>query len=75
MFLLCVLPASLSACVFPAQTQSPAQRTAVITGSLSYPSDYSFPEMIVCAEDSDSARIHCADRRTLNRTNGADADC
>lgn len=70
MFILCVLLTSLSACFFAAQSGPPAQRPAVVTGSLSYPSDYSFPRMIVCAEDADSAKIHCTDRRASNRKTG-----
>jgi hypothetical protein len=70
MFLLYVLLASLSACVLPAQSEPPAKRTAVITGSLSYPSDYSVPRMIVCAEGADSAKIHCTDKRARDRRTG-----
>ena len=44
-----------------------AQQMGVITGSLSYPSDFDFPKMIVCAEAATSRRIHCTDRRIVNR--------
>lgn len=39
----------------------------IITGALSYPSDFDFPKMIVCAEAVDSKRIHCTDKRITNR--------
>jgi hypothetical protein len=44
-----------------------AQQTGVITGALSYPSDFDFPKMIVCAEAVNSKSIHCTDKRVLNR--------
>jgi hypothetical protein len=44
-----------------------AQQTGVITGALSYPSDFDFPRMIVCAEAVDSRRIHCTDKRVVQR--------
>jgi hypothetical protein len=47
-----------------------AQRMGVITGALSYPSDFDFPKMIVCAETVDSKSIHCTDKRVLNRRRG-----
>jgi hypothetical protein len=47
-----------------------AQQTGVITGALSYPSDFDFPKMIVCAEAVDSRRIHCTDKRLVNRRRG-----
>ncbi|HEX6624532.1 MAG TPA: hypothetical protein VF064_12535, partial [Pyrinomonadaceae bacterium] len=49
------------------QSKTPVQRTGVITGALSYPSDFDFPRMIVCAEAMDSRSIHCTDKRTTNR--------
>ena len=70
MLLLSILAASLLAPAFPAQARAPAQRTAVITGELSYPSDYDFPRMIVCAEAADAGSIHCTDRRVRNRRSG-----
>jgi hypothetical protein len=47
-----------------------AQQTGVITGRLSYPSDFDFPQMIVCAEAINSRRIHCTDKRVVNRRRG-----
>jgi len=44
-----------------------AQQMGVITGALSYPSDFDFPKMIVCAEAVNSKHIHCTDKRVLNR--------
>jgi len=73
MFLSGVLGVSLLLVLFPAQSRVPAQRTAVITGKLSYPSDFDFPRMIVCAEAVDSKSIHCTDKRTRNRRSGKPA--
>lgn len=47
-----------------------AQQTGVITGALSYPSDFDFPKMIVCAEAVNSRQIHCTDKRVVNRRRG-----
>lgn len=47
-----------------------AQRTGTITGALSYPSDFDFPRMIVCAEALNAASIHCTDKRVVNRRRG-----
>lgn len=47
-----------------------AERSGVITGSLSYPSDAGLPRMIVCAESATSRSIHCTDKRVLNRRRG-----
>lgn len=47
-----------------------AQQTGIITGALSYPSDFDFPKMIVCAEGVNSRRIHCTDKRVRNRRRG-----
>lgn len=44
-----------------------AQGTGTLTGVLSYPSDYDFPRMIVCAEAVNSKRIHCTDKRVPQR--------
>lgn len=44
-----------------------AQQAGTITGSLSYPSDFDFPRMIVCAEAIDLKSIHCTDKRAVNR--------
>lgn len=51
----------------PTGSQASAPRAGVITGALSYPSDFDFPRMIVCAEAVDSKRIHCTDKRVTNR--------
>lgn len=51
----------------PTQPQASAPPTGVITGALSYPSDFDFPRMIVCAETVGSKRIHCTDKRLVNR--------
>ena len=69
MFLFSILMASLVA-TLPAQSKAPVQQTAVITGELSYPGDFDFPRMIVCAEAVDSKSIHCTDQRTPNRRSG-----
>lgn len=50
--------------------QVSAQQRGIITGALSYPSDFDFPRMIVCAEAVDSRRIHCTDKRITNRRSG-----
>jgi hypothetical protein len=67
MFLFSILGVSLLVVLFPAQAKVPAQQTATITGALSYPSDFDFPQMIVCAEAVDSKSIHCTDKRITNR--------
>ena len=51
----------------PTAPQASAQRTGIITGALSYPSDFDFPRMIVCAETVDAKRIHCTDKRVTQR--------
>ena len=51
----------------PTGPQVSAQRTGMITGALSYPSDFDFPRMIVCAEAVDSKSIHCTDKSVTNR--------
>lgn len=61
-----VLLTTLAVCGLP-ELKVSAQRTGTITGALSYPSDFDFPRMIVCAEAIDSRRIHCTDKRILNR--------
>ena len=45
----------------------PAQGTGSIAGALSYPSDFDFPRMLVCAEAVNSKSIHCTDKRIRNR--------
>jgi len=70
MYLLSVLGISLLLATFPAQSTPPAQQPAVITGELSYPSDFDFPQMIVCAEAVNSKSIHCTDKRLQNRRSG-----
>ncbi|HEX8633585.1 MAG TPA: hypothetical protein VF703_05475 [Pyrinomonadaceae bacterium] len=47
-----------------------AQRTATITGALSYPTDDGLPRMIVCAEAVNSVTIHCTDKRIPQRRTG-----
>ena len=51
----------------PTGPQASAPRTGIITGALSYPSDFDFPRMIVCAEAVDAKSIHCTDKRITNR--------
>jgi hypothetical protein len=70
MYLFSVLGISLLLATFPAQSTVPAQQTAVITGELSYPGDFDFPQMIVCAEAVNSKSIHCTDKRLQNRRSG-----
>ena len=70
MYLLSILGISLLLATFPAQTKVSAQQTAIITGELSYPSDFDFPRMIVCAEAVNSKSIHCTDKRRQNRRSG-----
>ena len=53
----------------PTKPQVSAPQTGIITGALSYPSDFDFPRMIVCAEAVASKRIHCTDKRITNRRN------
>ncbi|HEX9919620.1 MAG TPA: hypothetical protein VGA87_10660 [Pyrinomonadaceae bacterium] len=53
-----------------AELKVAAQRTATITGALSYPTDAGLPRMIVCAEAVNSPGIHCTDRRIPNRRRG-----
>ncbi len=63
----------LATCLLIANTstgsQASAPRTGIITGALSYPSDFDFPRMIVCAEAAGPRRIHCTDKRMTNRRN------
>ena len=47
-----------------------AQGTGSIAGALSYPSDYDFPRMLVCAEAVNLKSIHCTDKRIRNRRSG-----
>lgn len=70
MFLPGILGVTLAAVLLPAQSQVLAQETAVITGELSYPGDFDFPRMIVCAEAVNSRSIHCTDKRVQNRRSG-----
>ena len=70
MYLLSVLGIFLLLAAFPAQPTVSAQQTAIITGELSYPSDFDFPEMIVCAEAVNSKSIHCTGKRIRNRRSG-----
>lgn len=70
MFLSAILGVSLLLVLSPVQSTVPAQQTANITGELSYPSDFDFPEMIVCAEAVNSRSIHCTDKRIQNRRSG-----
>lgn len=72
MYLISVLVTSLLIGGSPIESKASAsaQKTAVITGALSYPSDFDFPEMIVCAEAVNSKRIHCTEKRIRNRRNG-----
>lgn len=70
MSLLSILGVALAAVLFPAQAKAPAQETAIITGELSYPGDFDFPQMIVCAEAVTSKSIHCTDKRLQNRRSG-----
>ena len=65
-----ILGISLLVSLFTAQSNVTAQPAAIITGELSYPSDFDFPPMIVCAEAVDSRRIHCTDKRLQNRRSG-----
>ena len=69
MVLLGILMTCLLSGTSPTGPQASAQQTGVITGALSYPSDFDFPRMIVCAEAVDSKRIHCTDKRITNRRN------
>lgn len=64
-----MLTASLASVVL-INSKASAQQTATITGALSYPSDFDFPRMIVCAEAVNSKSIHCTDKRILNRRRG-----
>ena len=70
MFLSGLLGVYLSLVLFPAQSKVPAQQPAIITGELSHPSDFDFPQMIVCAEAVNSKSIHCTDKRLQNRRSG-----
>lgn len=70
MFLSSIVVALLLTGGLPVESKTSAQRMGVITGSLSYPSDFDFPRMIVCAEAVDSRRIHCTDKRVTNRRSG-----
>lgn len=70
MSLISILGISLVVALFPAQSKVPAQQTAIITGELSYPSDFDFPQMIVCAEAVTSKSIHCTEKRIQNRRSG-----
>jgi hypothetical protein len=70
MSLFSVLGVSLLVALIPAPPQAPARQTATITGALSYPSDFDFPPMIVCAEAVTSKSIHCTDKRIRNRRSG-----
>jgi hypothetical protein len=47
-----------------------AQQMGAITGALSYPSDFDFPMMIVCAEAMNLKSIHCTDKRIPSRRRG-----
>ena len=47
-----------------------AQGTGSIAGALSYPGDYDFPRMLVCAEAVNLKSIHCTDKRIRNRRSG-----
>jgi hypothetical protein len=47
-----------------------AQQVGIITGALSYPSDFDFPKMIVCAEAINARSIHCTDKRIQRRRRG-----
>ena len=67
MYLFSILGIFLLVAIFPAQSKVSAQQTAIITGELSYPSDFDFPRMIVCAEAVNAKSIHCTDKRTQNR--------
>ena len=67
MVLLGILMACLLCGTSPTEPQASAQQTGIITGALSYPSDFDFPRMIVCAEAIDAKRIHCTDKRITNR--------
>ena len=67
MVLLCILMTCLLFGNSPTEPQVSAQQMGIITGALSYPSDFDFPRMIVCAEAVDSRRIHCTDKRLTNR--------
>lgn len=67
MSLFSVLGVSLLVALIPAQSKVPAQLTATITGESSYPSDFDFPLMIVCAEAITSKSIHCTGKRIQNR--------
>lgn len=62
-----VLIISLVIGITPTAPQTFAQQTGIISGALSYPSDFDFPKMIVCAEAVNSKRIHCTDKRITNR--------
>jgi hypothetical protein len=70
MFLSGLLGFYLAVVLFPAQSNVPASQAAGITGELSYPSDFDFPQMIVCAEAVNSKSLHCTDRRLRNRRSG-----
>ena len=62
-----ILGISLLVALIPAQSNVTAAQTATITGELSYPSDFDFPPMIVCAEAVTSKSIHCTAKRIQNR--------
>jgi hypothetical protein len=64
--LFCILMTSVVIGSLP-ELRVSAQQMGVITGALSYPSDFDFPRMIVCAEAVNSKHIHCTDKRVLNR--------
>ncbi len=72
MYLISILVASLlmGGSLMGSKMPAPAQKTAIITGALSYPSDFDFPEMIVCAEAINSKSIHCTEKRIRNRRSG-----
>lgn len=67
MFLSGMLGVFLTVVPFPTQSKVSVQQTAIITGELSYPSDFDFPRMIVCAEAVSSQSIHCTDKRIQKR--------
>ena len=65
-----ILGVCLLVALIPAQSDVAARQTATIAGELSYPSDFDFPPMIVCAEAVTSKSIHCTAKRIRNRRSG-----
>ena len=62
-----ILTAWLMVSTLPMGSTVSAQQMGAITGALSYPSDFDFPKMIVCAEAMNHKSIHCTDKRIPGR--------